>query len=669
MLSISSFIQNNAARGLIVGLLSFCLLAPLSLTGFFEVLDNRVLDRFYQWRPLDAVPPADLLVVGIDEASFQELRMPWPWPRRVHASLIDRLTSAGARLIVFDVLFVEPSTPEDDRLMAEAMQRAGNVILAETVDTADDPYFTRKILVRPFQLFREAAKDSALAMIVPDVDGVVRHFQTLLYGVETLSSAVVKNLRTESPPPAPSGGSGLIDYAGPPRTLKTVSYYQVIDPEKELPANLIRGRIVLVGRMLQASATPQSQADTFYSPYFSSSGQLISGVEIHGNVIHTLLGGSWGREAPPIPRLAAGAAVLLMCGVFLARLGLIRGTAAAIAAAIFLVGTSFALFVFRNIWFPPALSVLGLALVHSGNILLRYFVKLREERWLKNAFGRYVSPIVVESITANREKLQLGGEEVEATVLFSDIAGFTTFSEGMSPRDLIMLLNEYFTPMTRIVLDSQGTLDKYIGDAIMAVWGVPLALPGHPRCACEAAIRMLEKLAELRDGWQMRGLPRISARIGIHTGPVLAGNVGSRDRFNYTVMGDTVNLASRLETVNKIYGTSALLSEDTQRQAGEAFLTREIDRIRVKGRSTPIAIYELLGLRREDPEPAWLQAFASGLAAYRSRDWDLAKAHFEKTLFLSPGDTSSLVYLERCRRFKEMPPPADWDGSFTQTSK
>ena len=292
-----------------------------------------------------------------------------------------------------------------------------------------------------------------------------------------------------------------------------------------------------------------------------------------------------------------------------------------------------------------------------------------EKRWLRQAFKRYISPVLVESIIAHPERLELGGEEVEATVIFADLEGFTSLSEGMPPHDLVLLLNAYFTPMTRIILAHQGTMDKYIGDAIMALWGAPVHLPGHARLACEAALEMQAAMSSLQQEWQAQGWPPLKARLGIHSGPVIAGNIGSRELFNYTAIGDTVNLASRLEGVNKVYGTSILLSDSTCRQVKEAMLVREVDLIQVKGREQPVAIYELLGRREQGIRPEWLEIFAAGREAYQRREWDEAQGHFQAVLRLKPEDRVAAVFLARCRHFQEQPPPPDWQGVYILESK
>jgi adenylate cyclase len=664
--SLSEILRRPSFRALGLGLLTFLVLTALSFFQLGQTLENQALNLAYRLRPLSP-PPPELLIVGIDEPSFQELGHPWPWPRSLHARLIQRLADAGARLIVFDVLFADASTPAEDALLAAAIRQAGNVILPQTLAITEDPLFSRQVLIQPLEKFRREARTVALSMVTPDGDGVVRRFQLRLGGLETLPAAVVKNLRPEWHPPP--GLGGLIHYAGPPRHLDTVSYYQVLDQDRPLPAARLQGRIVLVGRMLQASITPQAQADSFYTPFFGGSGRLMAGVEVQGNIIHSLLSGRWGRELPRAALFLLYLVVTLLVSQLLVRLSPLPGLGAAMALILLIFGASFLLFWQGDLWVPPVLLSGGVVSAYAANILGRYFLEAREKSWLRQAFGRYLSPDLVASLINHPDRLQLGGEEVEVTVLFADLAGFSRVSEEMTPPALINLLNDYFTPMTRIILDQDGTLDKYMGDSLMALWGAPLPLPDHALRACRAALEMQAAMHRLQQDWQARGLPPLGIRMGLHAGPVVAGNVGSREHFNYTVLGDAVNLAARLEGVNRHYGTEILVSEDLCRQTGGAFLLRELDQVLVKGRARPVTVYELLGPRPAAGEPPWVAAFAAGRAAYLERRWDLAAAHFQEVLSRKVDDGPAKLFLQRCRGYLEQPPPSDWQGVFILESK
>jgi adenylate cyclase len=660
LLSISKFLGARR-RPLWLALLVFLVLSPLSFLKLGRTLDNLALDLCYRLRPVSPPPPG-LLIVGIDEPSFQELRLAWPWPRRLHAALIDRLVAAGARLIVLDILFADPTTREEDQAFAAAMHRAGNVILAETMEITRDPHFSRQILVQPLEAFRKEARALGLIMITPDSDGVVRRFHLRIGGQETLPAVVAQSLWP--PVPVPPDLSGLIHFVGPPRSIDIVSYYQVMDPERPLPQERIRGRIVLIGRMLEASITPQAQADSFYTPFFAATGQLMSGVEVQGHIIHTVLSGLWGQEVPAALQLGLALALMLAFAYLLTRLRPLAALVTLAGLIVLTMGLSLFLFLRWHLWMSPVLASVGMVLVYTGNISAHYLLESREKRWLRQAFGRYVSPALVEAITTHPERLELGGEEVEATILFADLAGFTRLSEDMAPKPLIHLLNEYFSAFTEIILQHQGTLDKYIGDALMAYWGAPIPLADHAARGCQASLEMQEAMQTLQGAWLTRGLPLVNARMGVHSGRVIAGNVGSRDRFNYTVMGDAVNLAFRLEGANRHYGTRILLSEATYRRVGDAFLVRELDQVQVKGRLQPVTIYELLGPHPPDGIPDWLQLFAAGRAAYRDGLWQAASNYFQEALRRKEDDGPAQLFLRRCQEFIKNPPPPNWQGVF-----
>ncbi len=339
----------------------------------------------------------------------------------------------------------------------------------------------------------------------------------------------------------------------------------------------------------------------------------------------------------------------------------------ALALAGGLSGLSAGLFVWRFFWLPPALASTGLLACGAAATLYRGLVESREKRFLARAFSRYLSPVVVRDLVRRPERLELGGEEAVATVLFSDLAGFTTFSESLSPKDLIGVLNDWFTPATDIILGSGGTLDKFIGDAVMAFWGAPLPDDDQAAKALGAALAMDAAMRGLSGRFAARGLPALRARMGLHRGPAVV-NVGSRERFNYTILGDTVNLASRLESLNKQYGTAILATAAVCDAAGDAFPRREIDVVRVKGRSAAVAVFEPLG-PAGTAAPGWAATFAAARTAYGERRFGDALAGFLATDAARGGDAPSVVFAGRCRRYLADPPPGDWDGVFVPTEK
>jgi len=317
----------------------------------------------------------------------------------------------------------------------------------------------------------------------------------------------------------------------------------------------------------------------------------------------------------------------------------------------------------------PALEMLAMFVAATS---WRFVAEEREKQRARDTFSRFLAPAVVEELLGTSGQLRLGGEKRDLTVLFADIRGFTSLSEKLDPRLLIELLNEYLTPMTDIIVqDHRGTLDKYMGDAIMAFWGAPQEQADHALRACQAALAMTARLDELRETWRKRGLPDIDIGVGINTGAMSVGFVGSQDRFyNYTVLGDAVNLASRLEGTNREYGTRILISHTTLSRVRDQVVARELDAVRVKGKREPVVIHELIGLGRPAKQQAvFLEEFEWGLSAYKGQRWEEAMAHFRAAIALRGQDACAQMYLARCEAMQRSPPGPGWDGVYEMSHK
>jgi adenylate cyclase len=339
--------------------------------------------------------------------------------------------------------------------------------------------------------------------------------------------------------------------------------------------------------------------------------------------------------------------------------------------AVGLVLLSLAVFTFGHI-LPLLYLLVDVALVFGSMLAFQYITESREKRFIRESFHYYLSPAVVGELLRDPKKLALGGEKRMLTILFSDIRGFTTVSEALSPEALVELMNEYLTAMTDIIMEHRGLVDKYIGDAVMAFWGAPLDNPDHAGDACRAAAAMLIKLEELNKGWQARGIPHIAIGIGISTGEVVVGNIGSAKRFNYTIMGDEVNFASRLEGITKMYGTSCLVSGsvvqalEARKNGTTPYVLREVDTVTVKGKTAPKTIFELApddknvagGMNTQER----FKKFGEGLAAYREGRFDAATSIFESTL-AKGEDGPSATLLARSKEFQQHAPP-EWKGVY-----
>lgn len=458
--------------------------------------------------------------------------------------------------------------------------------------------------------------------------------------------------------PTDEKGRLLINYLGPEGTFPRYSISDILMGRFKKGA--FRNKVVLVG------TTAIGLYDTRNTPV-SSSGEY-PGLEVHATIINNILGQEflhkpeWAKAYDALVILFLG----FISGAIISRLSALKGFLFATGLFIAYSLVNRWLFVRSGLWLNLVYPLLTIALVYVCLTVSRYFTEERERRKIRGAFNHYVSRHVVNEMLKSPEKLKLGGDKKELSVLFSDIRGFTSISETMPPETLIQMLNEYLTSMTEIVFKYEGTLDKYMGDALMAIYGAPLEQLDHPVRACESALDMIEQLKELNDSWVLEGKSPLHIGIGINTGVMMVGNMGSVQRFDYTVIGDAVNLASRLEGANKTYRTSILISEYTFRRVKDHFECMELDSARVKGKAEPVKIYHLMG-RKGSPsiDREIIQTFERALGFYKERRWDEAIELFRRVIEVCPDIYASELYVNRCVDLKRNPPPPDWDGVFS----
>jgi len=453
----------------------------------------------------------------------------------------------------------------------------------------------------------------------------------------------------------------LIDHVGLPESFHNLSLSDVVDGAFDPAA--VRGKAVIVGVDLIGFGVDQR-----VTPF----SQRYPGTYLHASMVSNILSGKF-LHRPTALRMVEQIAMLafaLLLGRALPRvrfhwkLALVFG----LMGAYF--GVDLLLFSGPKLLLATVMPLASIFLTSFGVIFLGYLSTDREKGMLRHAFQHYLNPSVMEQMLAHPDRLKLGGEKREMTVLFSDIRGFTTLSERMAPEALVRFINSYLTPMTRIVFEEGGTLDKYIGDALMAFWSAPLEQPDHAVRACRAAVRFIDTLKELKAAWRDQNLPEFDIGVGINTGPMIVGNMGSDIRFDYTVMGDSVNLASRLEGTNKEYETRILMSESTFAQARDQVTARRLGAVRVKGKRKPVRIYELRGVGQPAAaEAEVIRAFEAAVDHFSERRWDEAEAGFRKVMESWTDDAPSRRYLEEIKEYRVQPPPPQWDGVYTATTK
>ncbi len=663
---------------ILTGSLVFAFL--MELVPWMSQVERATYDAVFAIRP-HLLPAKDLVIVSLDESSQKELG-PLPWPRTVYAALLKKLKEGGAKMAVFDMLFDQPKDPEtgEDQAFALAIAEFGHVVLGKEISRTSDPQFAIEETIEPLEIFYKAGATGGFVSTPSDPDTKIRRANWTVRGQTTLvteaykrytGQAVVQDGRRvrlgdfEAPADPPEEQpTFIINFAGPAHTIPTRSIYQVLDGT--IPRDFLKDKVVFIGADLAAeNQSTGPGTDRFPTPV-DVEGVLMPGVEIHANAFNTLLTRSFIRIPPPV---VLWSVILFLALLTTAYCTWLRPVPAGIATGATVLVSAFAVyFIFAqySVWLPSVRPTVLIGLIYVGNTVAQYRMALRERAQISKAFKHYVSAEVLGELMKNPENLELGGREVEATVMFTDIAGFSKISERISPQELTRMLNQYFELLAGVIMREGGMVNKFIGDAVMAIWGVPLDNPHHAVQACLASMQIHRAMVEMAP---------VTCRIGLNTGKMIAGNMGSRERFEYTVIGDTVNLASRLEGVNKLYHTDVMISEMTEENVRDHFLLREVDSIRVVGKERPVRIFQLLDSleNRGAPEhQRWSEmtgSFLKALDEYRRKNWLKAAALFQDHRTAFPEDDVGRIYMERCLAFVSAPPAEDWDGVFQMETK
>lgn len=651
-------------RRLVPALVVAVAIACLPLIPGWSLVEYRLYDLFSTADPpRPEVPGAT--IVAIDEPSFAAIGRQWPWPRSEHARLVEALRRAGARAIALDIVFADPSTPDEDAALAAAM--GPDVVLAAEETVIETPQATERLEIHPLPALVAAGAAAGIASVALDGDATLRRMPAYPDGFAARALAAAGD-----PVPAVPPGA-LIQFFGPPRTYPTVSYYQALEPESYLPADVFKDRIVFVGLALQhdvEASTPSP--DLFETAYTASTHRLTAGAEVQATILDNIRTGLYAVAAPGWATVATVAfAVLIATAVAEAAAPLWR-LAATVAAALAAIAACYLLLRFGRLWLSPALPVLAFAGVSAVRGTIDFAEERRRRRDIARAFEHYLAPALVERLAADPDALRLGGERRTLTVLFCDVRGFTTLAEGMKdePERLTTLVNRLLEPLSQAVLDHGGTIDKFIGDCLMAFWNAPLAEPRHAALAVAAARAMQDGIARLNDALddearaEARPAVRIAVGVGINTGDCVVGNMGSRQRFAYTALGDAVNLASRLEGLSKLYAVPILIGEATAAAVGEGLV--ELDRVAVKGRAAPTAIFTATVPGSE----AAATAQPRFLAAYRAGDWRRALAAAEEGAAVAPALAGYYARMaERILHLERERGTGAWDGVFVAEAK
>lgn len=681
--------------GAVIVLLSSLLALALRGSAFFEKMELKTYDIRFVLRGHMPTTQDSIVIVGIDDATFAALRTRWPIPRLLFAKAILNLIKAEAKLIVLDVEFAEPDSvnARQDSDLARVVSLAGNVVLAGKISKKRIGSGKTELSVSfPMSLLLDAGARWGLINIDDDPDGTIRRYPAYMnhagetyfplsmqafltmkgLGENQVQIAKEKDQVLIGGKRLSEGNSWLINYRGPTRSFATYSFASVIDDqtfrlqsgdrnafEKHLESGTFKNKVVFIG------ATSELLQDNKITPFFKYKGResRLPGVELHANALSTLLRGDYiGRQSLAVLTIM----LFLLSGLTvytIKRLGPLRGSLASLGiATAYILWTIFA-FINNLTWVEVVSPLTGISLAVIGAIVHEALTGRRELRQIKKTWQNYIPKHVVDSMVESGEMPNLGGERRELTVLFSNIRGFSRFSERHSSQEVVGRLNQYRTAMVDVIFKHSGTLGKFVGDEIMTIFGAPQAYPDHAEKACLASLRMLERASSIRKAWA-DDLDEFAMGVGINTGNVILGNIGSSQVFDYSVIGDDVNLGAQLEAANHVYGTSIILSEFTYKSVRRKARVRELDRIEVEGKNKPVRIFELLGM---DPLPLieqdlLIHVYTQGLKLYKAQKWYEALIQFKRIVRYFPTDGPTRFYIKRCLDSLESPPPEGWDG-------
>ncbi|KYK31337.1 MAG: hypothetical protein AYK22_07985 [Thermoplasmatales archaeon SG8-52-3] len=651
----SSLLKNKLAKTLFVSIIISILVSLFLVVGFLGTWETRISDAFYA----PSTTLDDIIIVGIDDYSLEELGL-LPWPRNNYAKVIDQIKQSS--VIGIDIIFDLETNVENDSALASSIKNA-NVVLGMEYSSftfVDDELYGGSLL-KPNVVLGQIGTDfeSGFVNLYQDSDGVVRSFTPKITGVEDhnhFSTVIVEEFIGIAPKFEET--RLLINYYAEPEGYNYISFSDVYN--ERINPEYFNEKIVLIG------VTSPVEHDDYTVPI---SNKDMPGVEIHANLVQSILTQDYIYYQDDLSAIAVIFLFGILTGLIIYKFKIHIATIILVLIVIIYVFASIYIFdsgIIMKILYP----ILSIIIGSFSLVVVYYRTEEKSRKWITSVFGKYVSPVVIDNLIKNPNLINLGGEKRNITIFFSDIRGFTSISERLEPEDLVHLLNEYLTEMTSIIIKDQGLVDKYMGDAIMAFWGAPLDQPDHARIACSSSLEMIDKLKELQKKWKNEEIPLFNIGIGLNSGNAIVGNMGSSTRFDYTAMGDNVNLASRMEGLNKLYGTNIIITEKTYKIVKDYFEIRKLDAVRVKGKTKPILIYELVSEKNklDKTDIDFIRLYEEGLEFYFKKKWNDAIKSFKEALKLKE-DFASHEFIKRCQNFFKNAPPKDWDGVWELKTK
>jgi len=677
-----------------ITILIFCLMIPAERMEILSIMENQTLSFRHLLRMSNA-PAAEMAfpkdkvgIVYLDEEFFKEYGS-FPLRREDVGTMVEALRKAGAAVVMVDMLMDFPSSYKEDPIIAEKLTNAGGNIMVSMLALKKGAlqginYPTPVIKDATITAYSNHTKTGSMLnrlRVYPEAAAKLNEWPASVKAISLLlgqNPSIIPGELTIGPYLVKLDQFNDFNIDFPNYSLDPARPFLHRDPEVGIYGMELLGldlededaleelRYRVEGKIIFLGDTSEVSHDIFDTIVGE-----VYGVEIMADEVATILKGS--------PLVAADytqeTAQLLLFMVFLIGAHFIPHPVLRYLAAFGLLAGYVAIATYAYIHWNLVLSMsYTLAAGLLGFLLINVYLFIEERKqkaFITGAFGQYLSPAVIAALVEDPTKLSLGGERRVMTAYFSDVAGFSTISESLTPEELVALLNEYLTVMCSTISNYDGTVDKFEGDAIIAFWGAPLEQPDHAIRCCHATIEMQKQMVEMRKMLKEQGRPLLKVRMGVNTGPMVVGNMGSMSRMDYTMMGDSVNLAARLEGANKFYKNYSMISEFTYAEAKDAIDVRELDRITVVGKDLPITVYDLLDKKgmTTGAKADVVAQYLKGLEKYKKMEFAAAKAEFEKALAIDPNDGPSSVYVERCQKFLLSPPPQDWDGVFRLTEK